>query len=359
MSLLLLLLLLLALVPALAQSVAINEWQTISNVPLLSSRSFHCAVYLPQPADSVFVFGGIGYDSQVIDGTFLFTFETLAWNEVNVPDEEVVPSGRVSPSCIAVSNTSVLLFGGLAGISRHEARRNALMFRAAGLKSNTTLGDTWLFDLPTLTWTLLKTTSPSPSPRYAASALYEPVSNTVLLFSGFDIYDSATSTWSASSSDIWIFSLNTMEWSVITGAQGGPPPPRGYSTSALTSSGLLVVSGCATAVPNAYSPQCQGSLQDMWLLASPTYNTWSQLSATGDFPKGIMTLSTSGINDTTLVSSSVSSGRTVITTLDIVTYTWTIYPPSTFTLQPPPEGHEGASFTYSDGFLFFFDGMNP
>jgi N-acetylneuraminic acid mutarotase len=66
------------------------------------------------------------------------------------------------------------------------------------------LGDTWILDLTAKTWTALNT-STQPSPREAASMVYDPTTKRIILFGGVGdytalgdtwAYDPATGTWS-------------------------------------------------------------------------------------------------------------------------------------------------------------------
>ncbi len=127
----------------------------------------------------------------------------------------------------------------------------------------------------TPTWTQLSPTGTAPSPRFGHATVYDPATNELILFGGYDgnYYN-----------DTWVLSHangtgGTPAWTQLSPA-GTPPPVRGYHTTVYdaATNRMVVFAGANSS----------SLLNDVWVLdhANGTGGTptWSQLSPTGTAP---------------------------------------------------------------------------
>jgi len=123
--------------------------------PTPSPRGFHCAFKDPLTA-SFYVFGGANYD--FTQGTFdayndmsRFNINTNSWETIHPTNEG--PSPRLGSAC-AVFDSKVVVHGGVS-------------LGAFGFDPH---GDTWVYDIPSNSWTQINGLGDVPSARYFHSA---------------------------------------------------------------------------------------------------------------------------------------------------------------------------------------------
>src|SRR5262249_21325221 len=136
-------------------------------------------------------------------------------------------------------------------------------------------------------WTLLfPVTSFSTLSRFAPTSVYDPPTNSMIVFGGY--IDSLTT-----QNDVIALSHanglgGTPAWSiVIPNGAAGSPPPRYYQTAVYdeTNSRMIIYGGCTL------SPIfCGPGLSDVWVLAQANgvggTPTWNQLTPSGGPPPG-------------------------------------------------------------------------
>ena len=93
----------------------------------------------------------------------------------------------------------------------------------AGAGNNGFLNDTWAFTIATRTWTKLTTTGSTPSPRRGFDAVYDPTGNQMVIYAGQG---------GGFFSDTWTLNLSTLEWRDVSPAVASRPKAR-YGHSAV------------------------------------------------------------------------------------------------------------------------------
>lgn len=138
-----------------------------------------------------------------------------------------------------------------------------------GFDGTAYLNNTWALSLSGIpTWSELLPTGSLPAPRYAASAVYDPVRDRMVIFGGVS--------WTGSYlNDVWALPLSgTLAWSQLSPT--GTPPLARYLTAAIYDSlrdRLLLCGGYSAA----------GYVNDVWALPLSAL-AWSQVSPTGTPP---------------------------------------------------------------------------
>jgi hypothetical protein len=102
------------------------------------------------------------------------------------------------------------------------------MLRFGGFRINSGyFNDVWALSLPSMTWSQVATAGTSPAPRSSATAIYDPVRDRMIVFAGAGLDASFQTT---ALSDAWALSLSgTPTWSLL--AQGEPPTGRIAATA--------------------------------------------------------------------------------------------------------------------------------
>jgi hypothetical protein len=149
--------------------------------------------------NSMVVFGGVDLRKFLAD-TWLLSFDGgPSWTKLT--DEG--PQARAYHSMVAMSSSEIMLFGGRS--------------------DTTTFNDTWILDLAgEPAWRKIPTSS-GPSPRFGHGAIYDPLSDRVLIFGGE--YDGTLR------NDTWSFSLSDGGWLELVPG-GSLPEPRSFHGSA-------------------------------------------------------------------------------------------------------------------------------
>lgn len=157
-----------------------NTWTQMNPSTKPSARSGHSMVYDPT-SSKVILFGG--YDGSLwLNDTWIYDLLSDTWTVMNPPTK---PNGRFGHSMVYDINLSkTILFGGDNNISPF-------------------LADTWIYDLPSNTWTQMNPSS-KPSARIGHSMIYDSTFAKVNLFGGCD--------GESNFDDTWIYDLSNDAW---------------------------------------------------------------------------------------------------------------------------------------------------
>ncbi|MBC8167381.1 MAG: hypothetical protein H7Y20_16120 [Bryobacteraceae bacterium] len=115
-----------------------------------------------------------------------------------------------------------------------------------------------------LTYSLLRTDGPQPTPRLDGTIAYDPIDSRILLFGGQD---------SSPRNDLWAYSITQRRWEEILIT--GPKPPARFGHTSIFDPGkrrLVVFGG-----------QAAGFFSDVWAFDT-IQRTWQQLSAENTGP---------------------------------------------------------------------------
>ncbi len=145
------------------------------------------------------------------------------------------------------------------------------------------LGDTWILDPLTKTWTALKV-STHPSPRQAASMVYEPTTKRMILFGGDGYYGAL--------GDTWAYDPSMDTWSLLHPSVS--PPARGSQAMVFDPvTGRIIMFGGVDWDLHNFS--------DTWAF-DPATTTWTQ----------IHTAHSPDARDSCAMASVTTSGRIVL-----------------------------------------------
>ena len=212
-----------------------------------------------------------------------------------------------SPSVSPPARSSAVMAG-------DKVNGNAVLF--GGFSGNVLtvctppLGDTWLWDGATGTWTQASPAT-SPAPRYNASMAYDGATGTVVMFGGV-VLGGGVSTCGSSADDTWVWDGATRTWTQVTPAVS--PPARANATMAYDKARRKVV---------LYGGSGVGGAQDTatWLWDGAT-RTWTAAPADST-PGGALRLAAMDYHlpsQKTVLFGGVRPGSTF--TLNESTWTW-------------------------------------
>jgi uncharacterized protein (TIGR03437 family) len=114
-----------------------------------------------------------------------------------------------------------------------EARRNGVavydpvakrVVVFGGVGNSGSLNDTWALSLESRTWTKLATTGPTPPPRFSFDAVYDPVGHQMVIYAGQG---------SGFHNDTWTLNLATLEWRDVSPASNNARPKARYGSTAI------------------------------------------------------------------------------------------------------------------------------
>jgi len=254
-------------------------------------RYEHTAVYDPA-RNRMLVFGGTTAGGPSGDGFALNLTASPTWS-YNSPPGGPGPSGPVSTDHATYD----------------PARDCMLVFRDDVLATNAL----WKLDLSVFppVWSHLTSPAPEPGPRYASSAIFDPINDRVVVYGGEgslnrwrDVwsFDMATSSWEdirpqgpgeryfhagifdpirdrmvvfggAATNDTWALPSDSTDWVELLPA--GPPPAPRFGLSAVydpVRDRMLIFGG--------------GGANDTWALDLAGGSSWSQLDPLGSLPTG-------------------------------------------------------------------------
>lgn len=210
------------------------------------ARHGHALVYEPTHG-KIILFGGTSMAGLLLGLNDLWIYDPAANTWTMLTPNGDVPPGRSGHS-LAYDPVSkkVILFGGSA--------------------QSQYLGDTWTYDPAANTWTQLTPLGDQPSPRSAASLLFDPGLNKFLLFGGRDAHDL---------NDTWTFDPATKAWARLSPT--GDIPPARYSY------GMVYDTEASRTILFGGNAQGSGYLNDTWAYDSAA-NSWTKLDIAGDLP---------------------------------------------------------------------------
>ncbi len=143
-----------------------------------------------------------------------------------------------------------------------------------GSDGTSALGDAWSLDLASLTWTALAPAGPQPPPRNLHDAIFDPLRRHMIVFGGFSIAGPMNDTWQLD------LSTSTPAWSPL--AQAGILPAARSNPSLVYDplGDRVVLFGGST----SSSGQPLQPLGDTWVLNLAGTPAWNLLSPSGPLP---------------------------------------------------------------------------
>jgi N-acetylneuraminic acid mutarotase len=210
------------------------------------ARHGHAMVYDPSRG-RIILFGGTSMAGLLIGLNDLWIYDPAANTWTMLTPSGDVPPGR-SGHAMAYDPVTrkVILFGGSA--------------------QSQYLGDTWTYDPASNSWTQINPLGDRPSARYAASLVFDPGLNKLLLFGGRDANDL---------NDIWAFDPATKTWTRLNPV-GDVPPPRYHN-------GMVYDTQAGRTILFGGNAQDVGYLNDTWTYDSAA-NSWTKLETEGEPP---------------------------------------------------------------------------
>ncbi|MDC1067693.1 IPTL-CTERM sorting domain-containing protein [Candidatus Kapabacteria bacterium] len=198
-------LLTIVLLSGIALSQSSSSWTELNTPSQPSTRSY--AMISGTSDNDVLLFGG--FDGAVDGETWIFDNSSRSWTQLNPPSQ---PSARQIAMMAQISENEVLLFGGY---------------------DTGFLNDTWIFDNSSGSWTELVPPNP-PGPR-TDSKMARISDNKVLLFGGYDENDDFIG-------ETWIFDNSSRSWTELI--PPNPPSPRAFhAISYLSDNKVLLFAG--------------------------------------------------------------------------------------------------------------------
>lgn len=194
-----------------------GDWSDLAPVSGPDRRRGHGAVFDSQSGAMVMFGGGVPdftmlWFEEVLDETWTFDTAENLWSEVS---SAVLPPPRVWPSMAYDSQSDrVVMFGGATGpgwqVDPERVPTQATEFRRT---DDHVLGDTWVFDTETSTWTEMFPPV-SPAPRTWAAMWYDPEADLVFLYGGASKIDRWPLPTSAmlGGEELWAYDLDGNEW---------------------------------------------------------------------------------------------------------------------------------------------------
>ncbi len=176
-------------------------WSTVDVSGQPPSNRTWCASAYDATKDRIIIFGG-WYEYSFFNDVWELGLKagSEAWKSLSTLG--TTPAAREAASCVIDPiNNRMIMFG---GYDLTTSARN----------------DVWELDLTTLAWTQLFPSGTSPVPRYAHTAVYDPVDHRMVVFGGIAPY-------SPGFNDVWELDLTdgAEEWQQLNPA-GATPPAR-------------------------------------------------------------------------------------------------------------------------------------
>jgi hypothetical protein len=222
------------------------QWSEVSPGGFAPRRVGHSAIYDPV-RDRMIVFGGLDSTGAPVNDVWALSFSGgTAWTKL-------APSGAApSPRCNHTAlydpiRDRMLIFGGWTG-------------------SGTWYNDAWSLSLGSSpAWDSLSALGPAPARRSFHSAIYDPVRDRMVVFSGYPV-----------SNDVWTLSLGSSPaWNELS-PTGSPPSQRqGHTAIYDPARDAMVVFGGNT---------LNQPLQDSWALDLGGSTNWYSLAPTAAPP---------------------------------------------------------------------------
>ncbi|CAG8444880.1 2570_t:CDS:2 [Funneliformis caledonium] len=259
----------------------------------------------------MFVFGGCDAKT-CYNSVFIFDADTMYWNKART-------IGEPPSSCRAHSSTLV----------------DKKLFIFGGGDGPTYFNDLYIFDTDTLTWSKPQTTGDIPSPRRAHTSAY--YNNNLYIFGGGDGVRALNDVYTLDITD-----LNNLSWKKLE-SKGTPPISRGYHTSNLVGSKLVVYGG-------SDGHECFG---DVYMLDLDE-NTWIPVSVETSCPRLSHTATQVGSYLFVVCGHDGTRYTAEVLLLNLVTMEWE----SRRVYGTPPSGRGYHTTVLYDSRLFVFGGYD-
>ena len=222
-----------------------------------SARYGHSAVF-DGVRDRMVVFGGATGTNQSSSETWALSLSgTPAWSQLTPAGSP--PTARDGQSALYdAASDRVVMFGGKSG--------------------STYFNDSWALSLSgTMAWTQLAATGTPPSARYGHSSVYDPSRGRMVMFGG--IGGSGQS-----NNDLWALSLvGAPTWSTLSPGGGPPSDRQGQVAIYDPISDRMIIFG-GQWYPDYYDSSPARPLGDLWALSLTGTPTWTVLASTGLSP---------------------------------------------------------------------------
>ena len=243
-----------------------NTWANITPRVGPSPRAGAGMAY-DSPADRVILFGGVISSTGSVGDTWVFDYSNDTWTN-RAPG--TAPAARGLPNMVYDSGADqTILFGGAGSFGPY--------------------GDTWSYDYPSNTWTIINANSPGA--LVVASMTYDPAADRVFLFGGAIF--GTTIVWK---NDTWALSTADKTWrnthaSTSPSARGGAP--MAYDS---VSDVALLFGGA-----NTFANTPTGYFNDTWAY-NATANAWSDVTPVhSPSPRVLSALAYDPITDRTIM----------------------------------------------------------
>jgi len=244
-----------------AQVLAAQTWTAAGPVP----RAYHSAVLDPT-TNKMIVFGGlpgpaVTHGTQNLNDVWRFNVAGKSWSQVTIKG---APAPRFGHSAIYDSvNNRMIVFGGAEGRSSPCENDVWVLTNASGRSGGGTSA-----------WTQLPITGNAPAPRTQHGAVYDPATNSMIVYGGQDCFSTVFD-------DVWVLSNangigGAPSWTQLSTSGTQPPASEIEQSIAYDpSSNRLITFG-------------NGRSSGVWVLSNANGQggtpTWTQLSASGTAP---------------------------------------------------------------------------
>jgi N-acetylneuraminic acid mutarotase len=193
-------------------------------------------------------FGGSGTGNRLSD-TWLFDVKTGNWREAN-------------PSRSPQARSDM-------GITYDPSLKKVILFGGLNDKTPGVLDDTWVYDIPSNSWTELKPVS-KPKPQYGLSIVYDPVNEKTLLYEGHWIISWPTE--HGYDGGVWTYNSTGNMWMKIN--PEASPIGRYWFGAAFNQdkAEMVVFGGAQTSVLPTENTDIYNSSQNIWKKIAGAYN---------------------------------------------------------------------------------------
>jgi N-acetylneuraminic acid mutarotase len=215
---------------------AADMWSDLNPAGALPpARDSHAMVYDPV-SQRVLLFGGRDDEYQPLDDLWAYDPSTNSWTEL-APTGDTPTARSFHAMAYDPESAKVILFGGTSYDGSETVSEGAVTATPAktGRRAEGEFGDTWIYDPAANTWTEVEPLGEQPYPRDDHSMVYDPASGNVLLFGGWDGYDTL--------SDAWSYDVSTSTWTRVTASGGGPSARLSTSLAYDETSGTVMLFG--------------------------------------------------------------------------------------------------------------------
>jgi N-acetylneuraminic acid mutarotase len=221
------------------------DWQSLAPAGTLPVACLGAELVCLPPGGHLLLFGGWAGDGTYSGSVWIYDPTANSWAELK--PQGVGPVPRADHSFVYdPTGGKVILFGGFDGISYYN--------------------DTWAYDPATNTWTNLLPQGSVPAKRSGHSLVYDPDSQKMILFGGWN--------GRVDYNDTWAYDPATNTWANLMPSD---PRPAARDSPALAYDAgnklMILFGGWST----------QREFQDTWAY-DPADNVWTELAPAGEVP---------------------------------------------------------------------------